>query len=152
MNDNYLIIIPTYNESDNITNLIINLQYIEGTHLLFIDDSSPDGTGEILDNLKQKYKNIDVIHRNGKLGIGSAHKDALKWARRNGWINVITMDADMTHSPSDVRKLIELKNKSSIIVCSRWLSKNSLPNWSIYRKLMTKLGHLLTYYIRCCVL
>lgn len=145
MEDKYLIVIPTYNECDNIPYLIEQLHDMDDNlHLLFIDDSSPDGTGSLIDFYISKNKRIHVIHREGKLGVGSAHKVGLKWARDHSWRNVITMDADMSHSPADVKKLITLDNKKTIVVCSRWLTSNSLPNWSLYRKAMTKIGHFLT--------
>ena len=145
MKDKYLIIIPTYNEFDNIPHLIGQLSAIDDNLcVLFVDDSSPDGTGKLIDRYVKENNRIFVIHRAGKLGVGSAHKLGLKWARDHGWRDVITMDADMSHSPADVKKLIALEDKQTIVVCSRWLTSNSLPNWSLYRKAMTKIGHFLT--------
>lgn len=145
----YLIIIPTYNEIHNVPQLINDLNFNDfDISLLFIDDSSPDGTGNLIDSyIKNSNDKIYVIHRNSKLGVGSAHLEGLKWAFNNGWVNVITIDADGSHRPEDVRKLILIKNKSNVIVCSRWISKDSLPNWSFQRKLITKLGHFLTKHL-----
>ncbi len=148
MKNKYLIIIPTYNERDNLKYMIESLCYLNhNLHLLFIDDSSPDGTGSLIDEYIKINNRISVIHREGKLGVGSAHKVGIGWARKNGWVNVITMDGDRSHSPEDVARLIELQNKPTIVVCSRWLKKNSLTNWSIYRKIMTNIGRYLTKHI-----
>ena len=97
--------IPTYNERNNIDFLISKLKKLKNKFdILFIDDNSPDGTGEILDKIAYKNKRIKVFHRENKLGIGSAHIDGLDWAYKNKYQRFITLDGDLTHSPEDIEK------------------------------------------------
>lgn len=112
--------------------------------LLFMDDGSPDGTGEILDRLAAEHPRLTVIHRAGKLGIGSAHLDGIRWAYDHGYDRLITMDCDFTHKPAEVLRLIEYSDGYDVTVGSRYLKENSLPGWNPLRKSLTGLGHFLT--------
>jgi len=90
-----LIFIPTYNESGNVEKLFLEIKSLSlVTDILFLDDNSPDGTGVIIDNIVSSNKNVFVIHRIGKLGIGSAHKEGIQWAYDNNYDILITMDCD----------------------------------------------------------
>src|SRR4030042_4257009 len=141
-----LIFIPTYNEKENIKPLIeaINKEGIQNLKILFIDDNSPDGTGKILDNLSKKYSNLFVIHRKGKLGIGSAHFKAIHWAYKKGYQKLITMDCDFTHNPKYIKRMLYYSDKFDLVTTSRYLRKDSLNSWSTSRKILTYLGHFLT--------
>lgn len=143
--NNLLIIIPTYNEIENLNLLINKLRTVEkNLNLLFIDDSSPDGTGIELARLSLDDPFIKVIHRDSKLGIGSAHKIGINWAYENDYFEVITMDSDLSHNPSYISNILLIENKSEVIIGSRFIENNSLVNWNIYRKIMTNIGHFLT--------
>jgi dolichol-phosphate mannosyltransferase len=144
-----LIFIPTYNEKDNVERMISEILslHIPDTDLLFIDDNSTDGTGDILDGISRKQTNLTVIHRSGKLGVGSAHKDGVAYAYERNYDRLITMDADFTHPPSYIPKLIERSDGFDIVVPSRFLQADALSDWSLLRKLLTKVGHLLTEYV-----
>ena len=101
MSNKTLVFIPTYNERENVMKLyerIVNLKI--PLDILFIDDNSPDGTGAVLDQINQP--NIYIIHRSGKLGIGSAHRDGIAWAYSHGYEQLITMDSDFLHRPEDI--------------------------------------------------
>ena len=142
MND-IVIIVPTLNEKDNITILFnkLNTTNIE-FDLLFIDDNSSDGSQEIIKNILKKNQNINCIFRPKKKGIGSAHKDGLIWSYRKNYKIIITMDADGTHDPKYLKSLInELKN-FDIVITSRFLEKDSLKNWPLFRIFLTTLRHL----------
>lgn len=146
MPNKILIFIPTYNEADNAP---VMCEEIHKLHLdadvLFTDDNSPDGTGRLLDNLKATYPNLIVNHRTGKLGIGTAHLEAIQWAyKQNRYQLMVTMDCDFTHSPSDIPAMIEAAGRCDVSVGSRWIHKNSLPGWNLFRRIMTTLGHVLT--------
>jgi dolichol-phosphate mannosyltransferase len=144
---NLLIFIPTYNEAENINeiiNLILNLRL--DADLLFVDDNSPDGTGKLLDEISRLNDRIHVEHREGKLGIGSAHKYGINWAKNHGYNTLITMDCDLTHSPEDIKEFIKSAEKNSVLVGSRYLDKNSLNGWSLKRLALTKLGHTATHF------
>ena len=140
-----LIAIPTYNEVENI-DLISQrvLGAVPNCHLLFIDDNSPDGTGERLDQLSSLDKRISVIHRSGKLGVGSAHQAAISYAYQNSAEILVTMDADLTHSPEHIPALINLLSSADVVIASRFMEYGGLADWNLGRKAMTKLGHLLT--------
>lgn len=140
-----VIFIPTYNESENILPLYEKIKGLGlDTDLLLLDDTSPDGTGKIMDAIAAKDPRVNVIHRKGKLGIGSAHKDGISWAYRHNYTRILTMDADFTHMPETIPKLLAASENADIVVASRYLQEESLQGWNIGRKSMTKLAHVLT--------
>ncbi len=140
-----LVFIPTYNEHGNVANICEQILALEtGADVLFLDDNSPDGTGDVLDQLAGKHPKVFVIHRSGKLGIGSAHLDGINWAYDREYERLITMDCDFTHSPADIVKMTEMASNYDVVVGSRFLEKDSLPGWSMLRRLLTFLGHMLT--------
>jgi dolichol-phosphate mannosyltransferase len=112
--------------------------------LVFLDDNSPDGTGELLDELAAASPRLHVIHRSGKLGIGSAHQDGIAWAYEHGFQRLVTMDCDFTHSPADVPRMLALADRYDVVVGSRWLQQDSLPGWNFVRRALTWGGHFLT--------
>jgi dolichol-phosphate mannosyltransferase len=140
-----LIFIPTYNERDNVRAMCAELLALGlDADVLFCDDSSPDGTGQILDELAQRHKRVQVMHRPGKQGIGSAHLDGIALAYARGYTRLVTLDCDFTHSPSLIPRFLEASKNTDVVLGSRYIEANSLPGWSIYRRSMTMLGHLLT--------
>tara|TARA_B100000989_G_scaffold193806_1_gene146237 strand:+ start:249 stop:1682 length:1434 start_codon:yes stop_codon:yes gene_type:complete len=142
-----LIMIPTYNEINNIKVIISKFKKLKTkTTLLFIDDNSPDGTGKALETYK-KENHIHVIHRQKKLGIGSAHLEGIKWAYKNGFSSLTTLDGDLTHSLEDVDLFLTKIHDFDIIVGSRFLIKDSLLGWSIYRKFLTYFGDFITTFL-----
>ena len=139
---NIIIIIPTLNEKKNIlplfnklvtTNLVFDL--------LFIDDNSSDGSKEIIQNLLKKNQNINCIFRPKRMGIGSAHKDGFIWSYKKNYKIIITMDSDGTHDPKYIKFLIEELKNFDMVVTSRFLEKNSLQDWPLFRIFLTKLRH-----------
>ena len=140
-----LIFIPTYNESKNVERLFGQIAELGlDSDILFIDDASPDGTGAILDGLASRLARIHVVHRPGKMGIGSAHSAGIDWAYANGYTTLITMDSDFAHSPAYILNLLEQSRKADIVVASRCLQENSLKDWNLLRKFLTRSGHFLT--------
>lgn len=140
-----LIVIPTYNELENINKIFIEINSLSlNLDVLFIDDNSPDGTSKEIENLQIKNKNVFLIKRPEKLGVGSAHKDAIKWAYKKKYDYLVTMDCDFTHSPKLIVNFIRDIKDSCVLVGSRFLKSNSLKGWKIHRKIMTHLGHFLT--------
>jgi dolichol-phosphate mannosyltransferase len=139
--------IPTYNEAENVKiiyQLIRILPISNEIDLLFVDDNSPDGTGEILERMRAEDPNFYVLHRKGKEGIGSAHQAGIKWAYDQGYEHLVTMDCDLTHSPDDIEKFISQEAQNIVVIGSRYLQKDSLDTWNIFRKLLTRFGHFLT--------
>lgn len=143
-----LILIPTYNERENVQKIYHQIRSLfPRFNLLFIDDNSPDGTGKIIDKLKKNDVKIYVIHRKRKLGIGSAHLRGIKWAYRYHYNALLTMDCDFTHSPEYIEKFLFFGKNYDIVIGSRYLKPNSLNGWNWYRKTLTYLGHMMTKYL-----
>ena len=141
----YLILIPTYNEKENVEKIFNKVNALGlSLDILFVDDNSIDGTKEILNELANANNNLFVINRPGKMGIGSAHQDGIKWAYEKGYKTLISMDCDLTHSPSDISLFIENAADYDIVVGSRYMQKDSIDTWNMYRKFLTRLGHFLT--------
>ena len=137
-----IIVVPTLNEKENIKILFNKLNETNiKFDLLFIDDNSKDGSQEVIKNLLKKNQNINCIFRPKKMGIGSAHKDGLIWSYKKNYKTIITMDADGTHDPKYFKLLIEKLKNFDIVVTSRFLEKNSLENWPLFRIFLTTLRH-----------
>ncbi len=140
-----LIFIPTYNERENDENMAGQLLALGlDADLLFMDDGSPDGTGEILDRLAVENSRLAVVHRSGKLGIGSAHLDGIHWAYEHRYDRLVTMDCDFTPTPAEVLRLINYSEGYDVTIGSRYMQANSLPGWNPFRKSLTAFGHFLT--------
>ena len=118
-----LVFFPTYNEAGNVALLIQAIrEHLPGAHILVVDDASPDGTGDILDQLALEIRELKVIHRPGKLGLGSAHKLAMLHARDHGYDALITMDADFSHPPRYLPTLVETMADAEYVTGSRYVS------------------------------
>ena len=142
---NTLIFIPTYNEAENVERLFQQIHALGlNLDILFLDDNSPDSTGKIIDRIVSEHKHVSVINRTGKLGIGTAHKEGIQWAYEKKYEVLITMDCDFTHSPEYILDFMKSKDNADIVVGSRYLKKNSLSTWNLFRKSLTHLGHFLT--------
>lgn len=139
-----LIIIPTYNEKDNIDVIYKAISKLyPNFHVLFIDDQSLDGTLNKLNFLKKNNKNIFIIKRKKKLGIGSAHKKGILWGYKNKYNYIITMDADGTHDPIYISKMLKIAQFIPIVSTTRYVFKNSFSEWHIIRRLLTRFRHFL---------
>ena len=151
MQKGILIIIPVLNEVNNIIPIInrIRKHLINKHHILFIDDNSKDGTLNMIQKMKKKYKNIFFIQRPNKLGIGSAHKKGISWAYHKKYKTIVTMDCDGTHDPIYIKKMIYILNKKNfdLISTNRFLKADSLKDWSEWRKRLTILRHLLIKFL-----
>jgi dolichol-phosphate mannosyltransferase len=140
-----LIFSPTYNERDNVTPLWQGIAALGlDADVLFIDDSSPDGTGEVLDTLAAKNPRLKVLHRPVKLGIGTAHQAGIAYAYDHDYNFLVTLDADFTHSPNNIPLLIRQLGESDVAVGSRYMKKESLAGWNLMRKSLTLFAHVLT--------
>lgn len=140
-----LVFIPTYNERDNAQRLLTSLLELpQKLDILFLDDNSPDGTGELLDQLATVHPNVYVIHRRSKLGIGSAHYDGISWAYEHQYATLITMDCDFTHRPECINVALQMPEVVDCVIGSRYMKTNSLPGWNLLRRTLTYSGHLMT--------
>lgn len=145
MANELLIFIPTYNELENVEKILGQILALElPADILFIDDNSPDGTGQLLDRLASRHDNVFVRHREGKLGIGSAHASGIAWAYDRGYRQLLTMDCDFTHSPEYIRDFLAKADSADVVVGSRYMEEKSLSTWNAYRRLLTRLGHFAT--------
>jgi len=129
-----LLLIPTYNERTNAPALVERVldQRLEAD-LLFIDDASTDGTGEVLDRIAEKEPQVQVMHRPGKLGLGSAYRDGFQWSLEHGYTFSICMDADLSHDPADIPRFIETLLEQDLVSGSRYLSEGGIVNWPLNR-------------------
>ena len=117
-----LIFAANYNEADNIESLIKKIEkHSKNADILIIDDNSPDGTKKILFKLQKRLKRLDVIVRRGKLGLDTAHKFAYNLALKKGYTNLITMDADLSHNPVEINKMIKILKNDEFVIGSRYM-------------------------------
>lgn len=135
-----LVIVPTYNERENLPRLVpAILGQGEQFHVLIVDDNSPDGTGAIADGLAADPQ-VNVLHRDGKRGLGTAYIAGFKWALERGFDYVFEMDADFSHDPSDLPRLLAGAQRGDCAVGSRWVSGGGTENWSLLRTLISRGG------------
>jgi len=140
-----MIAIPTYNESANIEQLVEGLRAeLPGAEVLVIDDNSPDGTGDIVSKLAHHDSRVQLHSRERKLGVGSAHKYALRRAAEANIEVLLTMDADLTHDRTYIPQLLNQLATCDVAVASRFLPGGGLRGWNLHRRAMTNLGHLAT--------
>ena len=145
-----LIIIPTYNELANAPILIERIfKHIPDAHILIIDDSSPDKTGERIKEIQSKYPStLFLLERARKSGLGSAYRTGFAWGLERGYEELIEMDADLSHRVRDLRKMIdakELKPNTDLVIGSRWMPGGKTENWSKSRELLSRAANL---YVR----
>ncbi|MEM7347953.1 MAG: polyprenol monophosphomannose synthase, partial [Chloroflexota bacterium] len=132
------VIVPTYNEKENITDLVEQILALDiGASIIIVDDNSPDGTGKIADNLAKQDARVSVIHRAGKLGLGTAYIAGFKKGLAEGADRLITMDADFSHNPSYLPGLVTLANHFHITVGSRYIPEGGVVNWGIQRRFLS---------------
>lgn len=135
-----LIISPTYNERKNIKQLVdMVIGENPELHLLIVDDNSPDGTGEKVKKLQTKYKNLFLETRPKKSGLGTAYIFGFKWALEKKYDNIIQMDADLSHNPKDLPRMVNNLKKYDLVIGSRYINGISVVNWPL-RRLMLSYG------------
>ncbi len=134
-----LVIVPTYNEADNIARLVGEiLQQDAPLHVVIVDDASPDGTGEVADRLAAADARVSVIHRAGKLGLGTAYIAGFRRALAQGYGYAITMDADFSHSPSYLPSLLRLAASHDLTIGSRYVPGGGTEGWPLIRRLLSR--------------
>jgi dolichol-phosphate mannosyltransferase len=142
-----LIIVPTYNERENAPGICERLfAALPGVDLLFVDDNSPDGTGQLLDEFAAKDPRVHVMHRAGKLGLGTAYVEGFQWALPRGYEYVFEMDADGSHDPKYLPQMLALaEDGADVVVGSRNVPGGGTVNWGIGRKIISRGG---SFYAR----
>jgi dolichol-phosphate mannosyltransferase len=141
-----LIFIPTLNEAGTISELLMLINKLHPTlDILVVDDNSNDGTLHELQRLKLRELPIKIVVRAAKMGIGSAHLFAINYAFDNNYNFIITMDGDGAHNPKSIKNLLSFAQSNDLVIGSRYLQKDSLIEWNVFRKLLTHIIHLVTW-------
>jgi dolichol-phosphate mannosyltransferase len=136
-----LVIVPTYNELPNLKALVQQLLAVDPTlDVLIVDDDSPDGTGRLADLLVAQSARVHVLHREGKLGLGTAYVAGFSYALRHGYDRVVEMDADFSHRPEDLPRLLAASEWADVVIGSRNVPGGQVRNWSPLRQTISKLG------------
>ena len=140
-----LVIVPTYNERESLPVIVSGIRQAEpGIHILIADDNSPDGTGEVADGLSSSDISVHVLHRSAKAGLGAAYLDAFSWAKANGYDVVVEMDADGSHRPQDLTKILDALTNNDVVLGSRWIKDGRVVNWAKSREVLSRGGNLYT--------
>jgi len=139
VNLNVYVIVPTYNEKENISDLTEQILGLQGlaAHVIIVDDNSPDGTGQIAAALSAQNERIHVIHREGKLGLGTAYIAGFKYGLAADADLLITMDADFSHDPSYIPGLVTLADHFHITIGSRYIPEGGVRNWELRRRFLS---------------
>ena len=138
------IVIPTYNEKENITKLIpqlfaLNLEHL---HILIVDDNSPDGTGKQVLEMSKQYPNLHLLHREKKEGLGPAYLAGFRWALEHGAERIMEMDADFSHNPKYVPQLIAASQDADLVLGSRYVPGGGVENWNLVRRMISRFGNV----------
>ncbi len=141
-----LVVIPTYNEADNVTIIVDRVRRaVPQVDILVADDNSPDGTGHVADELAAADEHVHVLHRPGKQGLGAAYIAGFAWARDHGYEAVVEMDADGSHAPEELPRLLDALTESDAVLGSRYVPGGTVVNWPTSRMLISRGGNL---YVR----
>lgn len=137
-----LIIVPTYNERENIKPVVeAFLKPLENASILFVDDGSPDGTGEVIDAIVAENSRVHVIHRAGKLGLGTAYLEGFQWGLSEGYDYILEMDADFSHDPKYLPDLVGLcVDGADMAIGSRYVKGGGSLNWGVGRQILSRAG------------
>ena len=138
-----LIVIPTYNERENIERIISKIcATVKEVNILVVDDNSPDGTANIVVNIVKNNKRVKLLQRADKMGLGTAYIEGFKYAIEKGYDFVGEMDADLSHQPEDLKKLILNLKKADVVVGSRYVNKGKVENWPFMRLLLSTVANV----------
>ncbi len=139
-----IVIIPTYNERENIIDLIAIIrnevkQY--DLHILVVDSASPDGTAEVVLELQKQNPNMHLLRQSAKLGLGTAYQDGMRWVLNRDYDRIITMDADFSHHPSYLERLLKESESHELVVGSRYVPGGALRNWPLSRRFLSRFAN-----------
>lgn len=138
-----VVIIPTYNERDNVERIVTRVRTaVPEAHVLVADDNSPDGTGVLADKLAAADDHVHVMHRLGKEGLGAAYLAGFQWALEHGYDVIVEMDADGSHKPEELHRLLEALRDADLVLGSRWVPGGEVVNWPKSRELISRGGSL----------
>ena len=134
-----LVIIPTYNERDNIERITARVRKaVPSVDVLVVDDASPDGTGEVADAMAAADEQIQVLHREGKDGLGPAYIAGFRWAAEHGYDVMVEMDADGSHQPEELPRLLAALEDADLVIGARWVPGGKVRNWPKRREALSR--------------
>jgi len=137
-----LIVVPTYNERENIGPLVKGIYSSLGDpHILFIDDASPDGTGDLVEEMARKDPRNHLIRRPGKMGLGTAYIRGFSFFLDKGYDLCFEMDADLSHNPRDLPRFTAMMKEFDLVIGTRYIPGGETPNWGIMRKVISRGGN-----------
>ena len=140
-----LVVLPTYNESENIELVLRRIRAsLPEAGVLVVDDGSPDGTAELAERIGKELGDIEIMRRAAKSGLGSAYRAGFAWGMEHGWDVMIEMDADLSHDPGQLPRLVAPveAGRADLVVGSRYIPGGSIPNWSWHRRLLSQGGNI----------
>ena len=141
--NSHLVVIPTYNEIDNIEDFVNQIIKFN-VDILIVDDNSPDGTGDLVQKLSENLSQVNLLKRSGKLGLGSAYRDGFKWGLNEGYEFLIEMDADFSHSFSDLKNILQNSKNFDVVIGSRYIPGGGSNGWDFKRKLLSSYANKLS--------
>ncbi|NEA27037.1 polyprenol monophosphomannose synthase [Actinomadura bangladeshensis] len=134
-----LVIIPTYNERDNIERITARVRKaVPAVDVLVVDDASPDGTGDLADAMAEKDDQLKVLHREGKDGLGPAYIAGFRWAAEHGYDVMVEMDADGSHQPEELPRLLAALEDADLVIGARWVPGGKVRNWPKRREALSR--------------
>jgi dolichol-phosphate mannosyltransferase len=137
-----LVVLPTYDEAATIELVVDRIRAsVPPAHVLVVDDSSPDGTGDIADRLAAHDDHVHVLHRRAKAGLGAAYLAGFEWGLDRGFGRLVEMDADGSHLPEQLPRLLEASQRAEVVIGSRYVSGGRVLNWPIRRQLLSRGGN-----------
>ncbi|MDO5700280.1 MAG: polyprenol monophosphomannose synthase [Bowdeniella nasicola] len=145
-----LVIIPTYNERENLSRIVPAVLDAAAVDVLVVDDASPDGTGRLADDIAARETRVQVLHRRGKEGLGRAYLAAFTWALQREYTHLVEMDADLSHRPEDLPRLLARANQSDapdLVIGSRWVRHGAVENWPLHRQLLSRGSNLYVHLL-----
>ncbi|MGB4137033.1 MAG: polyprenol monophosphomannose synthase [Microbacterium sp.] len=143
MTESTIVVLPTYNEIDSLPLVVARLRKaVPAAHILIVDDASPDGTGELADLMAARIAEVHVLHRAGKQGLGPAYIAGFAEALALGFEVVVQSDADGSHRPEDLPRMLSALGAADVVIGSRWTSGGAVERWSMHRYLLSRAGSL----------
>ncbi|MEW9547174.1 polyprenol monophosphomannose synthase [Nonomuraea sp. NPDC050783] len=140
-----LVVVPTYNERDNLADVVTRIRRsVPGADLLVADDASPDGTGELADELAARDPHVHVLHRPGKAGLGAAYLGGFGWGLDRAYDVLVELDADGSHRPEELPALLAALRAADLVIGSRWVPGGRVVNWPRSRELLSRAGNAYT--------
>jgi dolichol-phosphate mannosyltransferase len=138
-----LVVVPTYNERENLEAVVQAIrEYLPSAEILIVDDNSPDGTGDIADSVSRSLDGIHVMHRSGKLGLGTAYVEGFRFALSQDFSCVFEMDADFSHDPKYLPEMLKMADRYDLVIGSRYVPGGDTPDWRLHRRFISGCGNV----------